>query len=113
MAENVSKEEVLKILCEKCPVYNCVSGCNSYRSIEKMSSVQSQRPQDEWKVNKYGEHFCPKCGHYALYDEEQDNDYYEVQSNFCPECGADMRKPNCVTCNHFGKCEGCEKGERQ
>lgn len=22
-------------------------------------------------------------------------------------------KPNCVTCNHFGKCEGCEKGEEE
>lgn len=21
----------------------------------------------------------------------------------------DMQKPNCVTCDHFGKCEGCEK----
>ena len=27
--------------------------------------------------------------------------------------GADMRKPNCVTCDHFGKCEGCEKGEEE
>ena len=49
------------------------------------------RPQGEWIVNKHGEHFCPKCGHYALYEEDQENDYYEVQSNFCPECGADMR----------------------
>lgn len=49
------------------------------------------RPQGEWKVNNYGEHICPICGHYALYDECQDNDYYEVQSNFCPECGADLR----------------------
>ena len=51
----------------------------------------AERPQGEWKVNNYGEHICPICGHYALYDECQDNDYYEVQSNFCPECGADLR----------------------
>lgn len=57
--------------------------------VEMLASIE--RPQDEWKVNKYGEHFCPKCGHYALYEEEQDNDYYEVQSNFCPECGSDLR----------------------
>ena len=25
------------------------------------------------------------------------------------EGGADMRKPNCVTCDHFGKCDGCER----
>lgn len=42
--EWVRKEEALKIMCEKCPVYNCVSACNSYRSIEKMSSVQLQTP---------------------------------------------------------------------
>ena len=35
--EWIRKEEALKIMCEKCPVYNCVSACNSYRSIEKMS----------------------------------------------------------------------------
>lgn len=51
----------------------------------------SMRPHGEWKVNNYGEHICPICGHYALYDECQDNDYYEAQSNFCPECGADLR----------------------
>ncbi len=22
-------------------------------------------------------------------------------------------RPNCVTCDHFGKCEGCEKGEEE
>ncbi len=53
--EWISKEEALKIMCEKCPVYNCVLGCTSYRSIEKMSSVQSQRPTGDladevWKL---------------------------------------------------------------
>lgn len=50
------------------------------------------RPKGIWKVNKFGEHICPICGHYALYEEEQDNNYYEVPSNFCPECGADLRE---------------------
>ena len=62
--EWISKEEALKIMCEKCPVYNCVSGCNSYRSIEKMSSVQSQRPTGDladevWKLyEKYHSHLA-------------------------------------------------------
>lgn len=25
----------------------------------------------------------------------------------------DIPKPNCVTCDHFGKCEGCEKREEE
>lgn len=27
--------------------------------------------------------------------------------------GADMRKPNCVTCDHFGDCEGCERSSEE
>lgn len=45
----------------------------------------------EWKHNNFDEHYCNKCGHYALWSEEADG-YYEVQSDFCPNCGADMRK---------------------
>ncbi len=48
------------------------------------------RSQGEWKHNNFDEHYCNKCGHYALWSEEAD-DYYEVQSNFCPNCGADMK----------------------
>lgn len=35
----VSRTDVLKVMCEKCPVYDCITGCQSYRSIEKMPSV--------------------------------------------------------------------------
>ena len=49
-----------------------------------------ERPHGEWKGNNFGEHSCPLCGHPALYEEEPDG-YYEVQSDFCPNCGVDMR----------------------
>ena len=62
-----------------------------YEKGYEKAKKELERPQGEWKVNNYGEHICPICGHYALYDECQDNDYYEAQSNFCPECGADLR----------------------
>lgn len=45
-----------------------------------------------------GCHF--KCLHCNWWDEDYKG-------------GADMRKPNCVRCDHFGKCEGCEKGEEE
>ena len=35
----ISREEALKVMCDKCPMYNCVTGCSSYRHIEKMPSV--------------------------------------------------------------------------
>ena len=56
-----------------------------------ITALQNERQTGEWKVNNYGEHVCPICGHYALYDEDHDNDYHEVQSNFCPNCGEDLR----------------------
>ena len=50
-----------------------------------------ERQTAEWKHNNFDEHYCNKCGNFALWSEEADG-YYEVQSNFCPNCGADMRK---------------------
>jgi hypothetical protein len=29
------------------------------------------------------------------------------------KCVENMRKPNCVTCDHFGKCEGCKKRDEE
>lgn len=49
-----------------------------------------KRQKSEWHGNNFDEHSCQLCGHPALYEEEPDG-YYEVQSNFCPNCGADMR----------------------
>ena len=43
--EWISKEEALKIMCEKCPVYNCVSKCSSYRSIEKCNQFSHKDRQ--------------------------------------------------------------------
>ena len=43
-------------------------------------------PQGEWIGNAFDEHHCSRCGHPALWEEEPD-DYYEVQSRFCPNCG--------------------------
>ncbi len=52
--------------------------------------VKDERPQGEWIGNAFDEHHCNRCGHPALWEEETD-DYYEVQSRFCPNCGADMK----------------------
>lgn len=50
----------------------------------------------------HSSYFCSRCG-------TQEGKPYDV----CPNCKADMLRPNCVTCDHFGKCEGCEKGDEE
>ena len=61
----------------------------SLKIIDTVLTV-SERPQGEWVGNAFDEHHCNSCGHPALWEEEPDG-YYEVQSDFCPYCGADMR----------------------
>jgi len=54
---------------------------------------------------------CPMCDRKICNRRADDCDvalYFKKENG-----GADMRKPNCVTCDHFGKCEGCEKGEEE
>ena len=40
----------------------------------------------EW-ITKYEHKMCNKCGH----TPPSDDDHYYILSNFCPNCGADMR----------------------
>lgn len=71
-----------------------------------LCAESTERPQGEWITTRTmihdGNPYCSIC------DEEN-----IIRSNFCPNCGADLRKPNCVTCDHFGECDGCEKGEEE
>lgn len=44
------------------------------------------REKGEW-ITKYEHKMCNKCGH----TPPSDDDHYYILSNFCPNCGADMR----------------------
>lgn len=71
-------------------VVDC-KNCDGYEAGYSAGVRDTERPQGEWIGNAFDEHHCNRCGHPALWEEEPD-DYYEVQSRFCPNCGADMRK---------------------
>lgn len=74
---------------------------------------EHERLRGEWITHRVAFHLtCPFCGCNlrALKSEVFEGDY---DYNFCPNCGCDMRKPNCVTCDHFGKCEGCERSDEE
>lgn len=70
-AENASKEEI--------------------EDFKKELEAVLKRPEGEWVGNAFDEHHCNRCGHPALWEEEPDG-YYEVQSRFCPNCGARMQE---------------------
>ena len=63
-----------------------------FKCQEELEKVRNTtRSEGEWIGNAFDEHHCSRCGHSALWEEEPDG-YYEVQSRFCPNCGADMQK---------------------
>ena len=45
----------------------------------------------EWKM-RGGKLYCTNCGKKALEEKDRDDWYGCERSNFCPHCGADMRK---------------------
>lgn len=87
----MTNKEALEILKTEWDINAEIFDTNFHEALELAIKVLEERPQGEWKHNNFDEHYCNKCGHYALWSEEADG-YYEVQSNFCPNCGADMRE---------------------
>lgn len=89
-------EMLLKEIDESPTVENITVFCENAdeKTLEdlkaELQSVIEARQQGEWIGNAFDEHHCNRCGHPALWEEEPDG-YYEVQSRFCPNCGADMR----------------------
>jgi hypothetical protein len=109
----ISREEALKVLCDKCPVYDCIRGCSSYRHIEKMPSVtpkytdeEIDRAQavEEAYIDKMVELVAEEAkrpkGKWIYKMQVMNNPYtykcsvckewVKDQSKYCPNCGARM-----------------------
>ena len=64
--------------------------------VAKLPSVTSIRPKGHWiKQNDdyYDWYECSECG-YGSDGEMQYSSEYDVRTNYCPNCGADMRGDN-------------------
>lgn len=83
---------IYKIKCECNPYGNPTidynSGIKIINLIKKAPTIE-ERQEGKWiKNRKFGVYgTCSNCGHYALETEEG-----FCFSNFCPNCGADMRR---------------------
>lgn len=57
------------------------------KDIEKLPTYTfPDREKGEWVKNYWGERMCPFCDHI-----DSEADMMDAPSNFCPNCGADMR----------------------
>lgn len=61
---------------------------------EKVEKLQPEREKGKWIVCG-DKHVCSECDEFALcdaYDVLETGEYQEKLSDFCPNCGADMRE---------------------
>lgn len=56
--------------------------------IEEWRSRTTKKCQWVWRGNHY---VCSKCDEWAMTRTDEDGDEIDILSNFCPNCGADMR----------------------
>lgn len=88
----MTNKEAIEILKAHISIYDCCKADHeANEAIELAIRALGERPLGDWIGNAFDEHHCSICGHSALWEEEPDG-YYEVQSRFCPNCGADMWK---------------------
>jgi hypothetical protein len=55
---------------------------------QKVVRTASTEIRGEWLSDERGIYFCSKCDSEAYWD----TDYGQQLFDFCPDCGADMRK---------------------
>lgn len=55
--------------------------------IDEQPTLEPDRPHGEWTINGEDiDYICSVCGDVLPYSDE-----YDYKTDFCPNCGADMR----------------------
>lgn len=69
-----------------------LNGTEIREALDTVPSVTPKRKTGKWIDQKGGGCCCSECGRYAL--DEVDGNFIHVaaKSNYCPNCGADMRQ---------------------
>lgn len=102
----------LKAYRENAPTVSDQSIEIAQKSIElgrKVGQLEGklERPHSEWiESNEFKIRTCWCCNNCGYPTFEV------VETNFCPNCGADMRPKTCTNCETFGEgCGDCEVGD--
>ena len=103
MSKEKQIEEMVSIINSSDPHYECngtpCRDCefffvqkNCYAAKALYNAGYRKQSEGEWVSNhQTDEYICSLCGEIAPVDCEKDRFY---KSNFCPNCGAKMRKEN-------------------
>lgn len=103
-------DQKMKIISDICPFYKeygTCEQCNTALDIddepcywecmanEIIRNNYRKQIEGEWKKDEVGETLCSQCGVRPLYRKSGTTfatTFYPTRSNFCPNCGARMRK---------------------
>lgn len=78
--------------CQKCIYQTFLSSDIHCGLIDEQPTIEAVPVvHAEWKM-RGGKLYCTNCGKNALAEKDCDDWYGCAKSDFCPNCGADMRK---------------------
>ena len=100
MADYIDREEMLSAIWNTSAKYNVFFPAIMLDTIKAIPAADVvERKKGEWITGNdnprtYGRirAMCSRCGAFALYEMVNVESFKEQLSNFCPNCGASMRK---------------------
>ena len=95
MNDYIEREAAIKVLCDACVNIVCqkwlIPRCSYYEKMQAIPAADVRPVVRGWWVtvtNGHGWHECSLCHDYAPLFQSGE----EHLTNYCPNCGADMRK---------------------
>ena len=89
MSDLIDRQQAIEAICmETCGVSlrneRCMVHCTEVQTVEQLPPAQPERIKGRWieKPHVHGVAYCSLC----------DYELHTNDTNFCPNCGADMRE---------------------